>query len=468
VLQFKSLSFGLIFIVIVFSGCFAQNSYRLDKPAVDKRVELLSIVFRLAGNDEYNRDHFKRYTDRIDRHFTPYRNHELIRFAKKMAEERGVNFDAVMFMAVHIDENLNPLVKFTDRIPEPRWDKKNADKFVKLLKQFYIDARCRQFFESNDSLYAEIGKRFLPVYESLDVNWYGSFYGREPTETFVIVNAPAAGGNNYGPSVNLPDGERKVYAIMGIWEVDDSGMAIFRKDAYLFTLVHEFNHSFVNSLIEKNEEAFKNNGERIFDQVKEKMYPQHYGNWKTVLYEALVRAAEIKYMLDHHFDRGIIQNVIRGEVEKGFLWIEKLVGELQKYSDNRTVYPTLERYMPELIKAYDGYANFVEKYEENIPHVVSINEFTNGDTDVSAGIKTITVNFDKPLAGKGYSIFLGNKGKDAFPKMGGITYSDDKKSVIMEVSLEKEKEYQLIMKGWNFKTADGIGIADYEINFQTK
>jgi hypothetical protein len=300
------------------------------------------------------------------------------------------------------------------------------------------------------------------------VNWYGSFYGKEPTETFVIVNAPAIWDSNYGPSINLSDGERKVYAIMGTWKIDDFGMAIFPKDAYLSTLIHEFNHSFVNSLIDKNEEAFKKNGERIFDQVKGKMYVQHYSNWKTVLYEALVRASVIKYMLDHHFDRGIIQDAIRREVGKGFLWIEKLVEELQKYSDNRAVYPTLERYMPELIKAYNGYADFVEKYEENRPHVISINEFANGDTDVSAEIKTITVNFDKPLAGKGYSIFHGNKGEDAFPKMGSIIYSDDKKSVIMEVSLEKKKEYQFIMKGWSFKTADGIGISDYEINFQTK
>jgi hypothetical protein len=336
------------------------------------------------------------------------------------------------------------------------------------LKKFYKDAQCKQFFESNDSLYAEISKRFLPVYESLDVNWYSSFYGKEPAETFVIVNAPAAGGNNYGPSIHLPDGERKVYAIMGTWEVDDSGMAIFRKDAYFPTLIHEFNHSFVNSLIYKNDGAFKNNGKRIFGKVKEKMYIQHYANWETVLCEALVRAAVIRYMQDQHFDRDIIQNEVRRQVETGFLWIEKLVGELQKYSDNRTVYPTLESYMPELIKTYDGYADFVEKYEENTPHVISINEFANGDTDVSAEIKTITVNFDKPLAGEGYSIFLGNKGKDAFPKIGKITYSDDKKSVIMEVVLEKEKEYQFIMKGWNFKTADGIGIKDYEINFRTK
>ncbi|MDR1341144.1 MAG: DUF4932 domain-containing protein, partial [Prevotellaceae bacterium] len=137
-LKLKSLLFGFIFIIIAFSAC-AQNSYQLDKPTVDKRVELLSIVFRLAGNDEYNRDYFKRYIDRIDRHFTPYKNHELIRFARTMAKGRGVSFDAVMCMAVHIDRNINPLVKFTDRIPESRWGKKNADKFVKLLKQFYKD-----------------------------------------------------------------------------------------------------------------------------------------------------------------------------------------------------------------------------------------------------------------------------------------------------------------------------------------
>ena len=43
----------------------AQTDSMLIRPTVDKRVELLSIIFRLTGNPEYNRNDFKLYTDRI-------------------------------------------------------------------------------------------------------------------------------------------------------------------------------------------------------------------------------------------------------------------------------------------------------------------------------------------------------------------------------------------------------------------
>ena len=52
----------------------AQTDSMLIRPTVDKRVELLSIIFRLTGNSEYNRNDFKLYTDRIESHFSPYKN----------------------------------------------------------------------------------------------------------------------------------------------------------------------------------------------------------------------------------------------------------------------------------------------------------------------------------------------------------------------------------------------------------
>jgi hypothetical protein len=39
-----------------------------------------------------------------------------------------------------------------------------------------------------------------------------------------------------------------VYAIEGVWAVDSFGLPQFPVDGYLSTLIHEFNHSFVNYL----------------------------------------------------------------------------------------------------------------------------------------------------------------------------------------------------------------------------
>jgi hypothetical protein len=116
-------------------GC--EKKQILEEPKVDNRVELLSIVFRLAESPEYSSERFSLYTDKINKYFEPYKNHELIEFAKELSKTNGIGFDAVMFMAVYLDENLDPRIVFTDNIPEKRWGKENADKFVKLLKDFY-------------------------------------------------------------------------------------------------------------------------------------------------------------------------------------------------------------------------------------------------------------------------------------------------------------------------------------------
>jgi hypothetical protein len=82
-------------------------------------------------------------------------------------------------------------------------------------------------------------------------------------------------------------------------------------------------------------------------------------------------------------------------------------------------------------------------------------------------LKTITINFDIPLLGKGYSFFLGEKGKAAFPKVEKVENINGNKSVVMHVALEKEKEYQFIVKGKSFMSVDSVPIKDFKINFKT-
>ncbi|MFT4223451.1 DUF4932 domain-containing protein [Dysgonomonas sp.] len=458
----------LLLIIFSLNG-FSQENQILDKPKVDKRVELLSIIARLADYNEYSNKIFKLYTDRIYKHFDPYKEHELIKFAAKLREERGVSYDAVMAMAIHLDDNLNPRVEFTDELPESRWGKENTYKFVTLLKEFYKDARCEEFFDSNKDLYKEVSRRFLPVYEELDIKWYSSFYGKEPSEKFKIVNGLGTGGGNYGVSVIPPSNEKEVYAIMGTWQMDSLGIPIFKKEGYFPTLLHEFNHSFVNHLIDINEDALKESGEKIFEKVKKEMAQQAYGSWKTVMYEALVRAAVIKYMKDHNFDQTAIDRETYTQLFRSFIWIRELVAELDKYSQDRETYPTLESYMPRIIEAYKIYVDNFDKYAEELdkerPIIVSIDEFANGDTDVDPTIETVTVNFDRPLIGHWYGVSLGgtNSPKDKY-RLGNEPPQKDNKSLRLFFKLESNKEYTITLIEKHFSTPN----KNYEINFKTE
>ena len=77
-----------------------QQDTRAVTVGVDPRVELISIIFRLAGNREYNQGKVLRYTADVKRQFGPYKEHPVIKLAVSLRKKYGVSFDAPMSLAV--------------------------------------------------------------------------------------------------------------------------------------------------------------------------------------------------------------------------------------------------------------------------------------------------------------------------------------------------------------------------------
>jgi len=461
-----------IFILILsITGLSAQNTDLLKPPYVDRRVELLSIVFRLAGNPEYNYNSFPQYVEKIENHFTPYRNHQLIRFIKKKLQKQGVSYDAVMLMAIYITNppEMKPLVAFTDNIPEDRWGKKNATKFLKLLNEFYKDTHCEDFFKENTALYQEVNRRFYSLYKEIDLNWYQSFYGEKPKDQFKIIIGLGNGPGNYGPKLILPDKQETVYAIMGIYKVDKQGLPIYFSKGYLPILIHEFNHSFVNKTVDKFHKELEKSGEIIFSKVQSEMERQAYGNWQTMFNESVVRAAVIRYMKTHQFDQKKIDREMIRQLNRGFYWMEGLVKELEKYEENRDKFSNLESFMPEIVQFFDKTATQIDelkhKIDEKRPVIVSIKPFVNNDSQVDYHIKQIIVTFNKEIQNKRLKIHSGGK---RLPEITRTSLSEDQKSFIIEVKLEPDTEYQLLLSGWYFKSKENYSIKDYNLIFKTK
>jgi hypothetical protein len=71
---------------------------------VDPRVELLSVLFRLAGNSKYNQGKVASYTYDVEKQFGAFRNHAAVKLARRLRESRGVSYDACRSMAVHLTD----------------------------------------------------------------------------------------------------------------------------------------------------------------------------------------------------------------------------------------------------------------------------------------------------------------------------------------------------------------------------
>ncbi|MEM6378938.1 MAG: hypothetical protein AAF705_12030, partial [Bacteroidota bacterium] len=62
----------------------------------------------------------------------------------------------------------------------------------------------------------------------------------------------------------------------------------------------------------------------------------------------------------------------------------------------------------------------------------------------------------------------GKKGKEGAPELENITYTEDKQSIIITMSLEAGKEYEFILVGKAFRGENGLGIKDYPVKFTTR
>lgn len=323
-------------------------------PRVDERVELLSIVFRLAGNSEYNMNLLPAYTAEIDRYFAPYKDHPAVVTARRLAGQyKGIGYDAVMAMAISLSAppELKPLVPFTADVPHRRWGVEAAEKFLPLLRDFYRDSKFAAFSEAHRPLYRMAEELFASTLASVDFGWYPRFYGKSPDLTYHLVLGMNNGGGNYGPRLVLPGGRMELFSIMGCWTHDEAGNPTYTDAEYLAMIIHEFNHSFVNPSVADHWKEFTGT-EQVYATVRKEMGGMGYGNAQTMVNESLVRAAVIVYF--QQAGEAGTKNLrrIRQEQRNGFYWMDRLVDSLKQYDAQRAQYPSFSAYLPRIAEFY--------------------------------------------------------------------------------------------------------------------
>lgn len=70
---------------------------------VNENVELMSILSRMAGFPEYHMDMAGQYIKDMDSFFKESIGHPAVEYMKGLRNKYGIAYDAVMSMAVHLD-----------------------------------------------------------------------------------------------------------------------------------------------------------------------------------------------------------------------------------------------------------------------------------------------------------------------------------------------------------------------------
>ncbi|MGB2908276.1 MAG: DUF4932 domain-containing protein, partial [Candidatus Aminicenantaceae bacterium] len=405
-----------IFVILACASIFCAPSGRPAGPEVrvDPRIELLSIIFRLAGNPEYNRGAVQSYVDDVEARFGPFREHAVVEMARELRETRGVSFDAVMSMAIHVKGpyTLEEEIAFEPRPAslEGRWRVEEAREFLEKARDFVRVTDFKGFVADHEELYETTAERMQAVMDENEVEgWFNGFFGSLPDARFSIVLGLLNGGGSYGPKVVYPDGREDLYTILGVWMTDEGGVPRFN-DRVLGTVVHEFSHSFANPVVDRHADELLEAGQAIFPLVEEEMRSMAYSSWRIMMSESLVRASVVRWDLAKN-GREAADKRIAWEEKNHFFWISGLSELLGEYEANRGSYPDLESFFPEIKRFFDDYAAHAEerigriksRWEEETremasraPKIVSLLP-ADGARDVNPGLRFIRITFDRAM-----------------------------------------------------------------------
>ena len=358
--RFSQMKTIILFLFALFTACICEKAQSIT-PQVNENVELMSILSRMAGFPEYNMDMAGQYIKDMDNYFKDNTDHPAVQYMKVLRNKYGISFDAVMSMAIHLDNRNGTLSLVEEDIPtlEKRWKSVDKDEFLSYLNSFYKDTDFNEFFKAHKDLYNKGLKSYQDnVLKYFGIDWYADFYGNEPQETFSVIIGFCNGGNNYGVNRQLTGKRKEVFALVGYY-VDKEDTPMYNKE-YLPSLIHEFNHSFINHYLDENKypdfvKELEPAATDLFMSSRWSMAKQAYGDWKTVINESLVRAAVICYMLDKEYKPEEIRNELVEQVQRNFRWMPELVSLLRKYEKEQSKYGNFENFYPNVIDFFNDY-----------------------------------------------------------------------------------------------------------------
>ncbi|MHC4626604.1 MAG: DUF4932 domain-containing protein [Planctomycetota bacterium] len=324
---------------------------------VDRRVELIGIVFRLAGSPEFNDSTLRPYAKAIEKHFGDFDGHPVVKMAAQLRNTRLMSCDGPMSLAVHIDRNFR-LRKTHEEWPSTldyRWEKQETAEFLGKLREFAAETKFDEFFKAQSEIYEKGIRACEGLIAPLNLGkWLGDFFGVKETGDLRLVLGFVNGFFNYGR--RFADGRTsEKYAIVGMRPFDPANTVMFRP-IQIGTTVHEFCHSFANPVVDKYMGRLQPAGERLFTAHGPAMRMGGYQKWESIMHETVVRACVASFVR-HAFEPMYMDYYLKDEVKAGFVWTEDMGNFLKTYESNRDKYPTFESFFPEFVDFLNEYTS---------------------------------------------------------------------------------------------------------------
>lgn len=361
---------------------------------VDPRIELISILERLAGGQEYSQGFASPYRDAVDAHFAKFRDHAAVTMTASLRKSHGITFNAPMDLAIHVDETWKPRVPLSPLPAEmdPRWKGAPIDDYLAAVRDFAHDSGAAAFFASHKAYFDAVDQSFRGLLDRAKaLPWFDGFYGARPAASYIVVPGLLTGGSNYGAHAELPGGHEERYQVVMLEDTDAKGIPHPGTQSERL-LVHEMAHSYVNPVVDRHAVELAPSEKLLFAMVAQPMASQAYKSWDVIIKESLVRATTILFIRDHDGEAAAQRETYQ-QMDNGFYWMPELVALLAKEHAHG-----LDAAMPAVEKVLETWAAAHPKGPPAIPFAGPINA---AFSRIERGMKaTLVVPHGQPALAK--------------------------------------------------------------------
>ncbi len=365
----RALSAPAVLLLLACASTPAVTSSPSDKPAgpagidirVDRRIELLTILFKLAGGNECQSRNLSPYEQDVQRYFSRHQDHPAVATSRRLAAENGISYSAPTSLAVYLDEGLEPIRPLRP-LPEgldERWADVDTESYLAQVQAFAKDTDFDGFLARHRSYFEEVERRFQALVEKESViPWFDGFFGPRTTATYILVPGLQNGGCNFGATARRQDGREQIYQAVGLEKMDAQGLPS-PGEMTLALLVHEMAHAYANPIVDAHGSELAPGMAGVFKLVEKPMREQAYPSWKILGQESLVRATTQLYLRDQKGTDAAARDRRHNEGQS-FPWIGELADVLSQCRSRQGNGPVVEACIPDMAKFFDALAQTYE------------------------------------------------------------------------------------------------------------
>lgn len=363
--KMKKYVLGLLSACFLLS-CSQKRELKKIQVKTNYNVETLAICFEIAEKGFWNFpfEDYQPMKKMARKKFRSYRKEKAIILIDSLVS-KGFWLDAMIEVMLKSSSvpNAELMHKIDDFTLKKLSDSKEVAnelilEFINALNEFYIKADLENYFYTHKDYYNSVNKEVtenLPPENFIDI--MEDYYGKKNNSYTLIPSPTIYHTMGFGKLVKGNTG-LDVYNVFGPLKATKDSIEFgygFDKPSEINELtVHEFGHSFINPVVELEENlAIIDKSEKLFDSIKKEMSQQGYKSWHVSVIEHIVRLGEIR--IAYAMNDAARADKIRNHYVKNrkFIYLQELEEIIVRYETNRTKYRNIDAFLPELLYSFE-------------------------------------------------------------------------------------------------------------------